>query len=316
MSDNKKKINPLKFRIYKFINLNPNGKKSDAYKLDVSNPFERVNPIGELEESVSKKKKLFNGKKETKNKVSAKELNPKKRKLSSDKKEVQNKVSAKELNIKKKKLPKVKKSESSNKDRTNEQISKVEKKSNGKLNKVLDFILFGKANNFYNKRFVPKVLSLKDLLFVVLFIAIGYFFKLKYGVFGTVFFSLTIALFCIALKIGFLSLRVFFSKFLSLDVLAIFLGYMTVVLVTAFLSLYVPLKIINGPFHVDKFLVKNIGVDGDRIEYVETSQGVIISNAIGSKFSSDYLKNIPIGGEVSLKYFRFLGNFYFIDVLR
>lgn len=299
MSNNKKKINPLKFRIYKFINLNPNGKKSDAYKLDVSNPFERVNPIEELEESVSKKKKLFNDKKEVKNKVSAKELNPKK-----------------------KKLPKVKKSKSSNKDRANEQISKkkkppkVKKKSNGKLNKVLDFILFGKANNFYNKRFVPKVISLKDLLFVVLFIAIGYFFKLKYGVFGTVFFSLAIALFCIALKIGFLSLRVFFSKFLSLDVLAIFLGYMTVILVTAFLSLYVPLKIINGPFSVDKFLVKNIGVDGDRVDYVETNRGVIISNAIGSKFSSDYLKNIPIGREVSLKYFRFLGNLYFIDVLR
>lgn len=293
MSNNKKKINPLKFRIYKFINLNHNGKNLDTYKLDVSNPFERVNPIDELEESVSKKKKLFNDKKEVKNKVSVKELNPKK-----------------------KKLPNVKKSESSNKDRVNEQIPKVEKKSNDNLNKVLDFILFGKANNFYNKRFVPKVISLKDLLFVVLFIAIGYFFKLKYGVFGTVFFSLTIALFCIALKIVFLSLRVYFSKFLSLDVLAIFLGYMTVIVVTAFLSLSVPLKIINGPFHVDKFLVKNIGVHGDRVEYVETSRGVIVSNAIGPKFSSDYLKNISIGREVSLKYFKFLGNLYFIDVLR
>lgn len=282
-----KDFNRLRFSLYKFLNINPNGKKYkdkiNNTKMDLNNPFDfivedyyDVNPNDRLVDTkcdldfitCTSKHTCMNSELHSKlDSIIDSEIEPK---------SVSRKFSLKDL-----------------------------------VKSLLNNLIFG-SDKFYNKRVVPKIISVYDLIPTVIILGLTLMTKYKYNLFGSVFIFISVVCVYFAFKTVYLSLRVYLSKYLNFDVFVILLGWLILFVIISLLSFSIPMKPFLGSFEERIVIIKSVEVTGNNSCSLHLKSGDVVDSVypIGEKRIDEL---VSISNRVTLKYFDFLGKSYFVD---
>lgn len=184
------------------------------------------------------------------------------------------------------------------------QRNKVKRRNN------LDSIIYGKKNKFYNKRFLPAVMTKPCIIWLIIFILLGALGNLFNVMFCPIAVCLFVYFLLFSLRLAFYFTRALFSKYIDLDNVFLWATSLVLSIVTTILLFSVPFRLVRGPYYKISTFVEDVNVRNGYVVEVTTSDGDVIKTAIPSvwqgKFQpSDY---------VEVTYIQYLMQPYFINI--